>query len=70
MLNEGSKMTLNEKIQGFRGTRVCKTPFRHARQPKCPDQANEMGFFKDSANAEMFEVFISFSRFILDHELK
>ena len=58
---------------GAPGITVCARPhvdMQGNQSAQIPDQTNEMGFFKDSANAEMFAVFISFSRFILDHELQ
>ena len=70
----GVQNDIKREIQGFRGTRdYCArshVDMQDNQIAQIPDQTNEMGFFKDSVNTEMFEVFISFSRFILDHELK
>ena len=73
----GVQSDVEREIQGFRGTMdYCARPhvdMQDNQSVQIPDQTNKhnlMGFFQDSANAEIFEVFISFSRFILENELK
>ena len=78
----GVQNDIKREIQGFRGTRdYCARPhvdMQDNQSVQIPDQTNRqtnehnlMGFFQDSANAEIFEVFyFIISRFILDHDLK